>query len=115
MSVETFPDRLGLIVGDHGTMRRLSIESGVPYRTIQNYLGGGRRKPTMPTLGNLVAIADTAGVSIEWLATGRGPMFRQTPVNQSLRLAPEIREVIAGGHLDQVLFLRFGLRPRGAF
>jgi hypothetical protein len=50
-----------------GGNNRVSSRSGVPLRTLGNYLRG-RDIPSEA----LVAIADACAVSLEWLATGRG-------------------------------------------
>jgi transcriptional regulator with XRE-family HTH domain len=46
----------------------LSERSGVPSRNLSNYLSGRGMR-----VAALVALADAAGVSVEWLACGRGP------------------------------------------
>lgn len=51
-----------------GTVQAIADRSGVPKGTINRYLTGGEMKA-----GSLVALADATGVSVEWLATGRGP------------------------------------------
>jgi len=48
---------------------RSDLSEGV----LRKYLSGS----SLPGLANLIAIAEAADVSIEWLATGRGPMPRQ--------------------------------------
>lgn len=45
---------------------------GMPEATIRSYLDGKK-----PVYDKLVRIADAAGVSLEWLATGRGQMRRE--------------------------------------
>ncbi len=44
----------------------------MPEATIRSYLEGKK-----PVYDKLARIADAAGVSLEWLATGRGPMRRE--------------------------------------
>ncbi len=45
--------------------KRSSLSEG----TVRNIIMNG----VMPRLDNLIAMANTAGVTVEWLATGRGP------------------------------------------
>jgi phage repressor protein C with HTH and peptisase S24 domain len=52
-----------------GTARDAARVSGVPYGTLQNYAQGGEMKLT-----NAAALARAAGVRLEWLASGEGPM-----------------------------------------
>jgi transcriptional regulator with XRE-family HTH domain len=47
----------------------VSRKSGVPLRTVQNYLDGRGLK-----FGPLITLATATGVSLDWLATGDGPM-----------------------------------------
>lgn len=62
-------DRVKAAIGQVGTAKDLSRLSGVPYGTVTNYTDGGEMK-----LSNAAAIARAAGVRLEWLATGEGPM-----------------------------------------
>lgn len=67
----TFPERLQSLIGD-GSNRKFSRDIGISYSKLHNYLTG----VSAPTLNSLVALADSTGVNIEWLATGRGPIRR---------------------------------------
>ncbi len=49
-------------------------KSGIPYRSLQNYLSGERD----PSVEALTAINTRLGVSIDWLLTGDGRMHRGT-------------------------------------
>ncbi|MBF5094708.1 helix-turn-helix transcriptional regulator [Azospirillum sp. INR13] len=53
-----------------GSGDELSRRTGIPRRSLENYLSG----KTTPKLKPIIAIAKTAGVQLEWLATGDGPM-----------------------------------------
>lgn len=53
------------IVGGHS---QLVARSGIKYGTLSHYLGGREMR-----VSALVAVADAAGVCVEWLACGRGP------------------------------------------
>ena len=57
--------------GGHST---LAAKSGLSLSTLNRYLSGGELK-----VGSLVAIADASGLSMEWLATGRGEMVAASP------------------------------------
>ncbi len=52
-----------------GGLKAASQRAGVPLRTLGTYTRGGEMK-----LSNLRQLADATGVTVEWLATGRGPM-----------------------------------------
>lgn len=54
-----------MIVGDRG-VAAFSRKSGISESAIRKYLKEG----TQPSLDNLITIASTAGVSIDWLALG---------------------------------------------
>jgi len=67
-----------------GGMASLARKSGVPHTTIHRVLNGGEMKA-----GVLVAIAAAAGVRLEWLATGTGPMHAsERIVGQDVAMPP---------------------------
>lgn len=53
-----------------GSGDALSRKTAIPRRTLETYLTGA----TEPKASRLVAIARAADVTVEWLATGEGPM-----------------------------------------
>lgn len=57
---------------------------GVKEATLRNILLGA-----MPRADNLFAIADAAGVTVEWLATGKWPVYR-SDLNRALDVASNI-------------------------
>lgn len=61
--------RLRQAVRAAGGNRVVSEKSGVKVGTLADYLAGGEQK-----LSNTIALAEACGVSLEWLATGAGPM-----------------------------------------
>ncbi len=63
-----FAGRLRRAISDVGSIQKLGEGAGVAPRTISGYLVGKGD----PSRRRLVALADTAGVSVGWLATGRG-------------------------------------------
>lgn len=62
-------ERLKTAVMAAGGLKAASQRAGVPLRTLGTYTRGGEMK-----LSNLRQLADATGVTVEWLATGRGPM-----------------------------------------
>lgn len=66
-SVEQFSERLKSIVPS-GSGRDFAKKAGIGYSTVHNYL----QAVSSPTLENLVLLAKAGGVSVEWLATGKG-------------------------------------------
>jgi hypothetical protein len=62
-------ERLRQAIKAAGGVGAVSAKSGVKSRTLTRLLGGQEAKQSA-----LVALADACGVSLEWLATGRGPM-----------------------------------------
>lgn len=63
-------ERLREAVRLGGGQTAVSARSGVKMRSLSNYLSG-RNDMKGPTI---VALADACGVTVEWLAAGRGPM-----------------------------------------
>lgn len=61
--------RLRRAIAGAGGFVDVSWVSGVPTRSISRYLAGQEMKRSV-----LVALSDACRVSVEWLATGRGPM-----------------------------------------
>lgn len=64
----TFADRLAAAIGEE-TAYAFAARAGIPDATVRKYLRG-----TVPGVDNLILLADTAGVRLEWLAADRGPM-----------------------------------------
>lgn len=63
------PDRLRKAAEELGGVGVAAQRAGIPPRTFGHYLVGRDMRRAA-----LVAYADATGVSLEWLATGRGPM-----------------------------------------
>ena len=61
--------RVRQVVKILGGNREAVRKTGVPLSTLGGYLAGGEIK-----LSNAVGLAHAAGVRLEWLATGQGPM-----------------------------------------
>lgn len=62
-------ERVREVVRLAGGKTAISTRTGIPKTTLDGYLKGGEMK-----LSNAAALARAAGVSLEWLATGEGPM-----------------------------------------
>ncbi len=71
-TVEDFTTRLELIMRQFGSVAELARAIGVSDNAIYKWLAG-RGQPSLPSV---VAIARAAGVSVEWLATGRESIAR---------------------------------------
>ncbi len=71
MSARMVAERIREAVKHAGGHRVVTTRSGIKGRTLSSLLGGQE-----PKHGQIVAVAETCGVSIEWLATGRGPLQR---------------------------------------
>ena len=55
---------------DQATMAEVARRIDVPHATIRNYFQG-----RMPAPDVLIKIAENTGVSLNWLLTGKGPMY----------------------------------------
>jgi len=64
------PARLRECIADE-TVSSFARRCKLPEATIRSYLDGKK-----PVFDKLVKIADAAGVTVDWLATGRGPRTR---------------------------------------
>ena len=64
------PARLRECIADE-TVSSFARRCQLPEATIRSYLDGKK-----PVFDKLVKIADAAGVTVDWLATGRGPRTR---------------------------------------
>ncbi|ABI62371.1 Transcriptional repressor [Granulibacter bethesdensis CGDNIH1] len=67
LQVKERSQRLRQIMKEFGGNNLLSKESGIPVGNLNRYIAGQEMK-----VSALVALAETCGVSVEWLATGRG-------------------------------------------
>lgn len=115
-------DRLRSCAEAVGSGDELSRLTGIPRRSLENYLSG----KTVPKLKPLLAIAKTAGVSLDWLATGEGPKQRREamaasspPVpppgdqsGQPLPLLPELMKAVIKGMEMAIRKDRMRLSPK---
>ncbi|HDR1425354.1 LexA family transcriptional regulator [Pasteurella multocida] len=72
-----FSERLKLLIGNRSG-RAFAKEVGISYSTLHNYLSG----TSLPTLDNLITLAQYGGVNIEWLAVGEKSGTLITEKNQ---------------------------------
>ncbi|MBW7863066.1 MAG: helix-turn-helix domain-containing protein [Candidatus Hydrogenedens sp.] len=92
---EGFSERLAELIGSE-PVATFAKRCGVPESNIRTYLQGKR-----PRVDRLVLIADGAGVSLEWLATGRGDKFGEAPVLGSLQGRGNVLLKAIGGLEDE--------------
>jgi phage repressor protein C with HTH and peptisase S24 domain len=89
--IDDFVDRLRLISERMGSASALVRQAGISHSGFQKYLAGAE-----PTRKVLIALANAAGVDLQWLMTGRGTMLnhdhQEWPAN-SLTLLPLYRDV----------------------
>ncbi|WES30778.1 helix-turn-helix domain-containing protein [Varunaivibrio sulfuroxidans] len=62
-------ERIRSVIRDSGGNAVVAEKSGVPLRTVGNYTTA----TTEPKIVSLSKIAQTCGVSLDWIATGQGP------------------------------------------
>lgn len=66
---ETFSDRIRLVLGRRDmTLKDLERASGIPYRSLQNYMSGA----LLPGAENLSKLREALQVNVDWLLTGAG-------------------------------------------
>lgn len=54
------------------TLREAAERCSIPYSSLQNWVGGHRA----PRIESIVTIGSQLGISVDWLLTGEGSMFR---------------------------------------
>lgn len=84
-------DRLKILINKLGLkIVDFSRKTGIPYRTLQNYLSGQRS----PSTENLQKITAQLGANINWLLTGEGEMFKSDSSikNESIGMPSEFIE-----------------------
>jgi transcriptional regulator with XRE-family HTH domain len=82
-NAETFAERLALAVGGR-SVREYARAIGLSESVVRQYLKG-KSEPTRPAL---VAMARAGGVSLEWLASGSGPMRAGGPEPRAAEAHP---------------------------
>ncbi|MCX8145126.1 MAG: helix-turn-helix domain containing protein [Azovibrio sp.] len=99
---DTLSRRLRACIGDE-PVAAFARRCGMPEATIRSYLEGKK-----PVYDKLARIADAAGVSLEWLATGRGPMRREAPPQAAFEVVPY------GRRLEKIGLLLAGMDEKEA-
>ncbi|GAB6142540.1 hypothetical protein JCM14076_32700 [Methylosoma difficile] len=74
---QTFADRLAQIIGVE-SVASFSRRSGIRESLLRKYLNG-----SLPTVKNLVILADAGATSIGWLASGRTPQIAAEVLEES--------------------------------
>lgn len=90
--------RIASLIPEGESQNAFARRCGIGDTTLRKYLAGAQ-----PSSDRLVAMADAAGVSIEWLASGRGSRKRigdlaaqGSPLSDRARLAIAVRAVEEG-------------------
>ncbi|MDL4445090.1 XRE family transcriptional regulator [Klebsiella michiganensis] len=97
----TFGERLRKAIGDK-SIRQFAHDCGISYGAMHKYFTGA----TQPTLDNLVILSRTAGVSIEWLATGNSNLSVQGTSLETQPEAPNVLDVHGNGvDLEEFVFV----------
>lgn len=73
-----FLKRMKIIVDKAGSVHALAQLSGISNSGLKKYMEGG--EPTRP---KLIALAESTGVSINWLLTGEGEMEISAPIHST--------------------------------
>lgn len=106
-----FHARLNLLLPGFKSVRAFATASGVSQTGLQRLINGGE-----PTLSTLVALARAAQVSIEWLATGEGPMRRESAPACVPAPAPCLDTLGNPVNLDDFVFIpRFNLQAAAGY
>ena len=92
-------ERIKTVVGTE-SMRSFARKCSISDTVLRQYVAG----KSDPTRGRLVEIARTAGVNLEWLATGEGPMRPGESVTTSI-----------GGKIDVELLIEIAGKLDGIF
>jgi phage repressor protein C with HTH and peptisase S24 domain len=99
---DEFGLRIGIIMERAGSITKLARLSGLSTSMIKKYVEG----TSDPSRTNLIALADAAGVNIEWLSTGKGAMTRdaaeagrQVPESEFVFVPMMQGKISAGGGL----------------
>lgn len=90
---DTLPDRLRVLAEEAGSGDNLSRISGVPRRTLENYLSG----KSSPKAQNLYLLAKAVGASLDWLIAGEGSMYASDR-SSSLIQIPRHNIQLSAGH-----------------
>ena len=88
-------------------MRSFAIKCGITESLMRNYVNGH----SQPGFDKVGKIAEASGVSIDWIATGEGPMYREQ-IDQAGDSYGERREALGlSEEAKALLDLYFDLKP----
>ena len=65
-----------IILLKNNNLKEFSEKADIPYITLQRYLAGNRK----PGMDALIKISNQLDVSIDWLLTGEGEMYRKKTI-----------------------------------
>ena len=65
-----------VILLKNNNLKKFSEDADIPYITLQQYLAGNRK----PGMDALIKISVQLNISIDWLLTGEGEMYRKKDV-----------------------------------
>lgn len=101
---ERFCDRLSLVIGNE-SVRSFALRANLSPPVIKKYV----ENDSTPNVERLIAIAEAGGVTVEWLATGKGAKY---PNKIEQPHQHQIAEGACGGYLANRDFLsEFALIP----
>lgn len=90
-----FSERLRAVCKDVGSIEKMAAAASFPRRTLDNYLAGRSE----PSVSGLIQLVDAAGISLDWLVTGKGEMRPDAPATTGdFVLVPLYDQRAAAGH-----------------
>ena len=96
-----FTERLAYLISESKNITALAKSSNMSLSGLQRLAAGG-----MPTLPRLISIARAGKVSVEWLATGEGEMYRDSSKTSRLKPHREITDTLGCSvDLDEFYFI----------
>lgn len=101
---ERFCDRLSLVIGNE-SVRSFALRANLSPPVIKKYV----ENDSTPNVERLIAIAEAGGVTVEWLATGKGAKY---PNEVEQHHQHQVTEGACGGYVANRDFLsEFALIP----
>lgn len=100
LGTDGFNDRLLELAKNYDSQTAFAVACGVSVSGIQRLLAGG-----MPRLPILASIAHGNGVNLEWLATGKGPMMKNSNDQVSSNLQDIYDNAGNAVNLDEFTFI----------
>lgn len=100
MNSETFADRLYQIIKSQGSIAEFAHKNNITDSLLRAYLN----KTSLPKLDKLVALANAAGVRLQWLATGEGPVYVKDLIEHIYSHSPCITSAV-GAAMGNFVFI----------